>query len=390
MPGYGLSPYGVAPYGYGDPGTISVAPVQLSQWNAAITLGGSTPVNWVDVYSGSTNLGRIYPKVGTGTVTQDFVTGVRWQLSASFTPDTASLLVPGVELRPFSGFHYSTGSPEVLALGCFPLTSSSFNLSVGSDIDVTCTDRYQWIVGSTFLTPYSSNPALPIRDQLTALVLDTGMWTAAQIVNSITSIAKPGVLSWDQDRSQAIGDYCTSVGAEAFVARDGTFILRDRQALGTSRLTLATGDGGRLIDATFTVDTSAVYNVVTIIPAQTDPAFVIPSVTVRITDPTNPAYPQAGKVLTRPYRLDSALYTTVVQARAAAQKVLTRISAKAEQGSLVCMPDASLDAGDTITVLLPDGTVKKVQIQQITYPLNASDEQNITTVSTRSDEDFHP
>jgi hypothetical protein len=368
---------------------VFVAPVVLSQWDTAVTKGGSTSVNYVDVYSGTAQIGRIYPKAGTGSVTQDFVTGTRWQLTASFAPNLSALLVPGVELRPFTGFRYAT-TVEVVPLGCFPLTASSFTLSAGTSIDVSCHDRYQWIVGSTFLTPYASDPTLPIRTQLASLVLGTGMWTADQISNTISSTAKPGVLSWDQDRSQAIGDYCTSVGAEAYVDRYGTFILRDRQALGTSRMTLATGNGGRLIDATFTTDTSAVYNVVTVVPTQTDPAFVIPAVTVRITDTKNPAYPRPGRVMTRAYRLDSSLFTSTAQATAAAQKILSKISAKAEQGSIVCMPDAKLDAGDTITVALPDGTLKKVQIQQVSYPMNVTDEQNITTVSTRSDEDFKP
>jgi hypothetical protein len=154
-----------------------IAPVYLSQWDSAVTRGGAILVNYVDVYSqDGTYQGTVYPKPGTGTVTQDFVTGTRWHLTASFTPDASSLLVAGAELRPFTGFHYSTGLPEVVQLGCFPLTSSSsFTLSTGASIDVTCLDRWQWITGSTFLTPYSTTPKLTVSQQLTQLVLDTGM-----------------------------------------------------------------------------------------------------------------------------------------------------------------------------------------------------------------------
>jgi hypothetical protein len=366
---------------------LSVVPANPTLFQQTITSANRTEIHRVDVYRGSVLLGSLSPT--GGSVSGDFSTGPRLSLDCSFTPDAAALVVPGNELRPFSGFNYGSGPKDLLPLGQFPITAT--DIVFNQDIQVTPLDKYQWITGSTFLTPYTSPAGVQIRQILTSLVLGTGMWTAAQVTNTISSAAVAVAQTWDQDRGQAIADLCTAVGAEAYVSRTGQFILQNRRPRSTPVVSMVTGDGGRLTTAPkVTTDTSAVYNVVTIVPTNTDPAFVIPSVTVRITDTSNPAYPIPGRVLTRPYRLDGTQFTTTAQAVAAAQKVLTKISAKAEQIAITCHPDPSLDAGDTIQIVLPDGTVKVGQIQQITYPLNTRDDQQITTVSTRTDESFRP
>jgi hypothetical protein len=354
--------------------------------------GSNTSVVKVDVYDwtkATPFLGSVRPT--TGAVTSDFVTGQRFTLSASFLASDSKVIYPGVELRPFCGFNYGSGPIELIPVGQFPLTATDIDISPSVDIAVSPADKWQWIIASSFLSPWTAPAGQPIKSLLTQLVLDTGMWTTATITNTITSTALAVAQTFDQDRSQAISDLCKVIGAEAFVSRTGQFILQDRQAAGTSLLTVRGGNGGRLIGGKVTTDTSVVQNVVTIVPANTDPAFYIPPVVVRILDPNHPAYPRPGRVLTRPYRLDSAQFTSVAQATASAQKILTKISAPAEVQTFTCHPDVSLDVGDTITVVNPVTNVsKRVQIQQITYPLNVADDQQVTTVSTRTDEDFRP
>jgi hypothetical protein len=369
---------------------LSVTPSSLSQWNESVVHDNETVI-YVDVRDTNQFVVRLKPK--SGSVTADFETGPRRALQATFGPDAAQYLVPGVSLYPYSGFHYGTGSPEVLPLGVFPVMATDVGIRPDADVSVNSSDLWQWVQATTFLQPYTAKEGRYVRDILIDLVLGTNMWVRSQISSSITSLVKASTQTWDSSREDAIKDLCKACGAEAFVARDGRFILRDRKAVSTPVMTLTSGDGGRLIDAKVSMDISNVYNVVRIVPTVTDPAFALAGVTVRITDPTHPAYPTFYKVPTKVYRVDGAQFATTAtqaQIRAAAQKILTKISAKAEQVAVVCMPDASLDEADTINVTLPSGVVKKGQIQQITYPLTTGDNQNITTVSTRSDEDFTP
>lgn len=370
---------------------VAVLPAAPSQWNQAVVSSSATEVCYVQIWD--PQLSQTTPIVARaapidGSVTADFATGVRRTLSATFDPTMAPFLYPGVELRPFAGFNYGSGAHDVLPLGCFPLTATDIDISPASPISVSPQDRWQWITGTTFPTPYSTVATATVKSQLTKLVTDTGQWSAAQVSNSISSNAKAAVQTWDSDRSQAIADLCKVVGAEAFVSRVGTFILRDRRAAETPTVTITGLDGGRLLDGHVTTDTSDVYNSVYIVPANTDPAFVVAPVRIRITDSTHPAYPGPG-VISRSFRLDSAQFKDTIQAKAAGQKILTRISAKAQQTFLTCAPDWALDEGDTVAIVHP-GLPPKGQIQQITYPLTVGDTQQITTVSTRSDEDFQP
>jgi hypothetical protein len=398
--GFGSDPFGTSAFGapatapFSSEGTASAsvtttgaASTILTQWDQSV-VSSSTEAIKVEIWDGNTLVAIVRPK--TGSVTADFATGVRYSLSATFDPSLASLLVPGVEVRPYRGFNYGYGAPEYEPLGRFPLTGTSLGIKPDADISVSCSDRWQYVTKSTFLNSYTATPGRRIREILTDLIVGTGMWTASDIANTITSTAVATTQVWDQDRGQAIADLCQAVGAEAYVARDGSVVLRNRRALSAPVVTIRSGRGQRLIDGSVTLDTADVYNVVVIVPANPDPAFTLQPVIVRITDPKHPAYPIPGKRITRPYRLDQGQATAQAQLAAMAQKVLTKISAPARTVTLSTLVDCRLKESDTFALVWPDGTSENLQIQQITYPLTVGEAQQITGVATRSDEDFNP
>lgn len=400
MAGFGSDPFGSSPFGApvaaafngsGDATatttTMGTASATLTRWDQSV-VSSSTEAIKVEIWDGNKLVTTCRAK--TGSVTADFATGVRYSLSATFDPSLASVLVPGVEIRPYRGFNYGSGLPEYEALGRFPLTGTSISMKTDADISVQCSDRWQYVTKSTFLTSYTATPGRQIREILTELITQTGMWDSTQVINTISSKAAATTQVWDSDRGQAIIDLCQAVGAEAFVDRDGTVVLRNRRAVGQPVATVKSGPGGRLIDGSVSLDTADVYNVVIVVPANPDPAFTLTTVVARITDPKHPAYPIPGKRITRPYRLDQGQATEQAQIKAMAQKVLTKISARARVVTISTLVDCRLRESDTFTLGWPDGTTEMLQIQQITYPLTVADPQQITGVSTRSDEDFNP
>lgn len=356
-------------------------------WEDAV-LFGATVVHRVEIRSAGSLLATVTPK--GGSVTADFETGVRRTLSAVFGPDESPRLTPGVELHVFSGFDYGSGSPDLVPMGVFPLTQRDMTSAAGEDVQVSAMDRWQWVTDATFPAPWSTVPGRTIRSEIVRLFAETGMWSAGQVQVAVTSSAVARPQSWDQDRSQAIADLCDAVGAEAFIDRTGSPVVRDRRAPTAAVVTISGGFGGRLVQDKVSIDIGQVFNAVSVVSANTDPAFVIPPVKVVITDRHHKAYPRPGVVPLKTFRVDGGQFSSTTQAKAAAQKILSRISRAAEQVTVMCLPDPGLDESDTVIVDLPLGGSRTAQIGQITYPMAVTELQQITTVSTRSDEDFKP
>lgn len=312
----------------------------------------------------------------SGSVTDDWVTGTRRSMTATFDPSLESLITSGVTLIPQRGINYGHGVPELLNLGVFPVTGNSTGILSDRTVQVTCQDGWQWVTGSTFLRPKSSNPAITVPVQMGRLITDTAMWPTVD-VQSTASMKTPSLV-WDSDRSQAIADLATLIGAEAYINRSGVPVVRQRKAIAAPVLTVG---GARLLDLTAEVSTAGIYNVVVASTTSTDPSIAFDPVIVRIIDRTHPAFPSPGRMIARPFQLTGP-FRSATEARSAAVAKLDKLSAPARQVTIDCIPDASLDASDTIAFRWPSGVVETAQIQSITHPLTVADTQQITTVAT--------
>lgn len=347
--------------------------VVSSRWAPSLAASHRIEVR-VQVWRGGKLLATVKPL--SGGVTDDWVTGIRRDLTATFDPSLESLITNGATLIPFRGINYGHGAPEILPLGVFPVTSHNVGILPDRTVQVSCHDGWQWVTGSTFLRPTSSNTAITVPTQMSRLITDTGMWPSVDVQS--TSVVSTPSQVWDTDRSQAIADLGTLIGAEAYINRAGSPVVRQRKARTAPVLTIA---GSRLIDLSATESTENVYNVVVASTTSADPSVQFPPVIVRITDPTHPAFPAPGRVIARPYQLTGA-FRSAAEARTAALAKLDKLSAPARRVTITCIPDASLDASDTISFVWPSGAVETAQIQSITHPLTVSDDQVITTVAT--------
>lgn len=330
-----------------------------------------------------------------GSVKDDWVSGARRSVTLSAAPsaEVRALLVPGVELRVFSGIDYGFGQPEMLPHGCFPLTDTSIG-ERPAVIPLTATDRWQWVARIDFPVPTATTVGISIQLQIARFLAGTGRWRLTDVVQSASSTAQvvaSQVFDTSQGgRAQACIDLAKSIGAEVFVDRLGVPVIRDHAAVGAVRGWFRGGDGGRLRDATPALSDVDVFNSVLATSANTDPAFRPADARASITDPMHPAYPKFG--VYRTFQLSSAQFSTVAQMQAAATKMLSKVSRRARQVSMVALTaDASLDASDSVVVNLPSvGADEQLQIQSISHPLMPSGTQDITLCSTRTSEDFNP
>lgn len=336
--------------------------------------------------------------VTDGSVKDDWVSGVRRSVALSVppTPEVRVMLLPGVELKVFSGVGYGYGQPELLPHGWFPVTDTSVS-EVGTTISLNVTDRWQWVARYDFLVPTATTVGATIQSQIAQFIADTNRWRLSDVQQLATSQARV-VTSQVFDTSQggratAIHDLAASIGAEVFINRTGFPVIRDRMALGSTRGSFRAGNGGRLRGnpaPSVALSDVDVYNSVRVSSTNTDPAFKQADYVASITDLKHPAYPRRG--IYRQFPFSSAQYSTPAQMKAAAEKLLTKVSRRARQVTFTATaPDASLDASDTVAVNLPSvGVDQRFQIQSISHPLSAGGTQDFTLVSTRTDEDFTP
>lgn len=330
----------------------------------------------VELWDTANLLGMVAPL--DGAVTDQLVTGVRRSLSLTLDPSAAPMVYPGVEVRVWSGLDYGRGNQEMLPLGCFPVTSTDIGIRPDDTIQISAQDRWQWVVACKFEAPKAADINATIHSQIAGLIVGTAQWPLPDVDDRSTNPAKPAAQAWDSDRHQAIADLCKLIGGTAYVGRDGFPIIEDRPGIAKPARYL-TAPAGNILDAAEAISTADVHNVVVVTSTNTDTP--LDPVKVEITEPTHPAFPRPG-VPRSPVTLSGA-YTTAAQMKTAGEKELTRVSARARSLKLTVIPDAALDAGDTVLVTLPGKAPEHAQIQSVTHPLRASGVQEIVTVSTR-------
>lgn len=350
------------------------------RWAPALA-ASHTMLTRIEVWDPLVLAGTLDMHLLDGAVTDQWVTGARRSLTLTLTPAAAPLIHTGIELRVWRGIAYGDGTSEMLPLGCFPLTATSISIRADSTIQITAQDRWQWVVASQFSAPRAAKTDRTIKSEIESLITDTNQWPLQQITDTATSTAKPAAVVWDQDRHQAIVDLCKLIGGTAYVGRNGYPIIQDQPGIATPATYLRTGIN--LADAVEEISAADVHNVVVVTSSTTDTK--LDPVILEITDKTHPAYPRPG-VPRSPSRLDGP-YTSAAQMKTAGQKELTRVSGPARQLKLtVISPDASLDAGDTILAGILDRPDELAQIKSVTHPLVDGADQDITTVSTRSED----
>lgn len=305
-----------------------------------------------------------------GSVTERWASGVRSSLSLTVAPTPQWLqwfALPRLELQVFSGFDWVT-SEFLCPLGIFPVDPVPPSLPA-SQVTVSAQDRWQNIVLDDFAYTQSSmaylrsdlyETSVPIRDAVARMIDQTDLGPET-VVSASRSDALPNVML-QKTRDATIKELVESIGAEAFVDRQGVPQVRDRAS--QPGRPISDGNGGTLLGITESWDYQETFNRVGVSTSNTDSVFF--PVFVEITDTTHPAH--WSKMRKRTMRYSSPLLTNADQALAAGRTLLAQKSSVARSWSVECIPDPSRMPGDVVTVTSDLGVVTGV-VNEVKHPL---------------------
>lgn len=323
-----------------------------------------------------------------GSVAINSGSGVRRTLDVTLADRTLwdTFDTIGVELHAYRGIRYPSGDTEMVPLGIFSLDSLAMSVGPSGGIDIrSAPDRWARVQRAAFEMPTNSIATNTIKAEMSRLV--TGAVSGITVTTTSTSTDLVGPLVWDQDRSAAITDLATSIGAEIFFDVTGNLVIEDAPLLGATPVwTVDASPSGVLISGDRNRDRARTYNVVVAYASSTSGVTPYAPVVIADTDPTSRTY-VGGPFGRVPYRYTSPAMTTSAQATIAAKALLNKVKAVNAQLNVEAVVHPGLDRGDVITVLTPDGATELHLVDQVTVPLDVGGTQQITTRSSRPDGD---
>lgn len=323
------------------------------EWPLAVRASYRRTVR-VEVWRDGTELVHDLPVDG-GQVTYDLgdVQGASASVSVSdpaYLPtDRDSALAPyGSVLRVYTGIDYAGGSSEELLVAELPITASP-TWTERSSFEVTCASWLQWVADNRFLAPWSPDPALTVRQNIDALILDSAPWLT--ITHSGPDGAVPGGLVWEEDRLQAVTDLASMVGCLVRPVWDGSLIVAPEPvpdgSAGPVRSIDHGQDGVLLTGSRPKMDRDERYNGVVAYNPDNPAVWALATVD----DPASPLVwggPFGKKVL---YLSSPILAVGNVQQ--AAQTRLDGLAGRARVIEASLVPDPSIEVGDHIRISWP-------------------------------------
>jgi hypothetical protein len=355
-----------------------------------------TPVFYCDVYRGgvrqtpSQYQATGLPLDAGSTVTVDCGSQVRRSCQVtiadpSLDPTTAqALLAPyGTELVLSRGVQYPGGVIEWVTLGWFRVDHAETTRSGQhgpSGIQVVGRDRSAYIVEDEFTAPMASTQSTVVAE-IRALIADA-MPSHVTGLHDLTgdSTACPAQVYDQRSRADAIDTLATAIGAEFFIAPDGTPTLRRVPTAATAPVwTIDAGIAGVLIEADTSVDRSVIYNGWVVTGERTDGTAGAYALVVD-TNVASSTY-WSGPFGKKPGRFSSPVLTSDAMCTAAGTSLLARSSAAGWRIDLTAVPNPALDGSDVIVALLPDGRQQFHVVDGLTIALDVAGAMPVRTRS---------
>ena len=327
---------------------------------------------FVDVYDIDGNVRALGVPLHDGSVQANLTNRVT--RTATFTPGPVNLndwwprsvddpLSPyRAVVRVFAGTRYGNGETEV-----FPVfTGRVYDASRGTDgrPQFRCDDLAADVVAARF-----EQPRVARRTTILAEVRQLISEAVPQAVfgpDTVQDAATP-VLTWDEDRGQALDDLTEALGSRWYTQGDGAFLVRPfTYAPSAPVQTLIDGPGGLMLDAQVSITRDAVANSVVVVSERmdgTDPVRIV----ARDNTPSSPTrYGGPFGRVVQVIKVQTPLST--LEAQTLARTQLAAATALTEQWSADVVPDYTLEPGDTVR-LGYRGLQSYQVIDSITYPL---------------------
>lgn len=317
--------------------------------------GGEVLAYGVPVWGGSitANLTHRVTRSGTFTVGPEFWPG----------EDGNGLLTPvSTVARVRAGIRYGDGSTELfpIIVGRVGDLTRNDDGSVTARVDDLAAD----VIEVRFEQPRASEN-VPITTQIERLILEA-LPEATFGADDVTDAQTPSLV-WDEDRGDALDKLAEAVGGRWFTLGDGSFVVRQyAYDVGTPVQDVWDGDGGLLTSATPSLTRDGAANSVTVVVERFDGGTPF-RVTVRDTTVGSPTF--YGGPFGRPSKVIKVQTPlTLGEATTFARAQLNASTALLSQWRIECVPDFTLEPGDTIRAR--SRNVRSTQlIDSITYPL---------------------
>jgi len=270
-----------------------------------------------------------------------------------FPTNSGDLLDPfQTELVLWCGWLSGAGPAYLWQAFTGPVTAVSKETG-RSTFTLDATDRVEQIIEDKFLSPVQSGAGALVTTRIKDLISDS---QPGALFNTFDeTYATVPVLTWENDRAQAIDDLAASVNAYWYQLPDGTYTLRtipwSRVSLGAAVATLTQGID--LTRATLTKSRTGVYTIVQVSgePTNGDAPF-FGSVTDE--DPASITYVN-GPLGRRVLKVQQDSVGGDAQAASLARSRLRRARVQVTQISTTSLYDPSLELGDAVTIATEDG-----------------------------------
>lgn len=277
--------------------------------------------------------------------------------------DDSPLAANGQRLRVEVGVGLANGVIEWQQRGWFLIYESDVNQDT---IDIRCMGMMQWILEARFVTPFqpTGNLTTAIRalvEPALTVVFDAGL----------VDRAVPAGISYTDERLDALNAVLDAWPAVAYVDNNGDLFVTTTTPSTVSVKTI-TEDTGTVITVSGVSSRDGVYNAVVARGSDASGNVIQGNVAYdyytghSVVGPFNP--------LPVPLYFDSPILTDANAATLAAQTRLANIIRQTTKSYQVTMvPDPSLEAGDTITLISRFGTViGTIETLTLPYPKDNS------------------
>jgi hypothetical protein len=342
--------------------------------------GSHTVKSTVDVFFAGT-LVMSGLAIQDGSVTVDESSAVRRTATITVSdPDLdpagiIDMLAPfGTELLIQRGIVFPDGNEELVPLGVFRIEEASRS-GWYEGVQLTCVDRSAALQDARFIKPWNTPAGKSIIQEITDLVMDA--FPLVEIYDNTASEATTTAATWDRDRTEAIDTLAKSIGADCYFDGLGRFIIDYVPTLtGDAVWTVDAGPRGVMIDVSTGISRAQVYNAVAATGESADgttpPVFGAATITSG-----DLAY--GGPFGKKPRFYSSPFITTAAQAYSAASAILARSAGLARTVAPQSIVNPALETGDTLEIILPDGSTYNYLATSFQIPLQAADSMKITT-----------
>jgi hypothetical protein len=295
---------------------------------------------------------------------------IEWYPTTSDDPLSPEFAVVHIQ----AGVQYGDGSLEMFPI--FTGRVGTVALNADGTVGFACYDLADDVVAYRFEQPRTTVEATTLAE-MRALILEA-VPQATFGTDTVTDTPTP-VLTWDEDRGQALDDLAQSIGGRWYTLGNGEFVVRNfAYSPGPIVAEYTDGPQGVVSQAQVARSRSGAFNSIVVVSERTDGSDPI-RVPARVSAPADPLFfgGKYGKV-SQIIKVQTPL--SVTQAQILAQTQLSASSALREQWTVGMVPDMTLEPGDTVRLGYRGHAGVQI-VDQITYPL---DNQMLMSVTGRA------